>query len=101
MRDIYLVTMWTGGGFAKKWKSYEEPTVLPQGTGVEFVCLETKLKVRVIGNISVEQFESGKEDIEFARSHGMDGLEPTIFPKQRDKEGKEAPESGGGNVFEL
>ena len=104
MRDIYLVTMWTGGRPAKKWKTYEEPTVLAQGTGVEFVSLETKLKVRVVGNVSVEQFESGKEELEFARSHGLDASYPNIFPKPEDDGGEEEEPprgKGSGSIFEL
>lgn len=56
--------MWSGGRPAKKWKSFEIPKLLPQGTGVEFICCETKLRVQVIGTISVEEYESGKEDFE-------------------------------------
>ncbi len=68
MKNSFVITMWTGSGLAKKWKSYEAPTLLPQGTGVEFVNAETRLKVRVIGNISVEEYESGVEEIESMRS---------------------------------
>lgn len=64
MRTVYVVTMWSGGRPAKKWKSFEYPNLLPQGTGVEFICCETKLKVQVIGSVSVEEYESGKEDLE-------------------------------------
>ena len=68
MKNSFVITMWTGSGPAKKWKSYETPTLLPQGTGVEFINAETRLKVRVIGNISVEEYESGVEEIESMRS---------------------------------
>jgi len=64
MRSIYVVTMWSGGRQAKKWKSDKEPVLLPQGNGVSFVNSETKLPVQIIGSISVEEFESGKEEIE-------------------------------------
>ncbi len=64
MKTIYLITMWSGGRPAKKWKSEVKPKPLPQGTGVSFVSVGTKLPVSVIGSISVEEFESGKEEFE-------------------------------------
>ena len=64
MKSIYLITMWSGGRPAKKWKSEVKPEPLAQGTGVSFVSLGTKLPVSVIGSISVEEFESGKEELE-------------------------------------
>lgn len=64
MRSVYVITMWSGGRGAKKWKSFEAPRLLDQGTGVEFTNADTKLLVRIIGSISVEEFESGKEEIE-------------------------------------
>jgi hypothetical protein len=64
MKSVYVVTMWSGGRPAKKWKSGEEPKALPQGTGVEFINSETRLRVQVIGSISIEQYESGKEEFE-------------------------------------
>ena len=69
MRSIYVVTVWSGGRPAKKWKSAEVPELLPNGMGVSFVNLDTKLKVKAIGNISVEEYESGKEDIEIGFYH--------------------------------
>jgi hypothetical protein len=42
-----------------------------QGTGIEFVCCETKLKVQVIGSVSVEEYESGKEDLEMGLYHEL------------------------------
>lgn len=69
MRTIYAVTMWSGGMPAKKWQTYEKPELLPQGTGIKFVCRETKLTVELIGPISVEEFQSGKDDIEAIREH--------------------------------
>lgn len=62
MKTVYIVTMWSGGRPAKKWKTLAEPEVLPSGTGVCLVSLDTKLTVKVIGSISVEEFESGQED---------------------------------------
>lgn len=62
MKTVYVVTMWSGGRPAKKWKTYERPEVLPSGTGVSLRSIDTKLPVQVIGSISVEEFESGRED---------------------------------------
>jgi len=64
MRSVYVVTMWSGGRPAKKWKSLEAPQMLPQGTGVDFISAESRLRVQIIGSISIEEFESGKEEIE-------------------------------------
>jgi hypothetical protein len=64
MKSIYVITMWSGGRPAKKWKSDKEPVPLPQGNGISFVSSDTKLPVQIIGSISVEEFESGKEEIE-------------------------------------
>ncbi len=69
MRSVYVVTMWSGGKPARKWKSEREPAMLPQGTGVSFVSLDTKLPVQIIGSISIEEFESGKEEIEGSFFH--------------------------------
>lgn len=68
MKSIYIITMWSGGTASKKWKSLDEPKLLPQGTGVEFVDIETKLKVRMVGSISIEEFESGTEELQEAIS---------------------------------
>lgn len=68
MKSLYIVTMWSGGAASKKWKSLEEPRLLPEGTGVEFTDLETKLKVRLVGSLSIEEFESGTEDLHQAIS---------------------------------
>ncbi|MGC8738472.1 MAG: hypothetical protein ACP5UA_07475 [Candidatus Hydrogenedens sp.] len=76
MRTVYVVTMWSGGRPAKKWKSFEYPNLLPQGTGVEFVCCETKLKVQVIGSVSVEEYESGKEDLEMGLYRELNNDKP-------------------------
>jgi len=66
MKIVYIVTMWSGGRPSKKWKTEQEPEVLPSGTGVRFVSLDTKLPVQLIGSVSVEQYESGKEEMEAA-----------------------------------
>ncbi len=63
MKTVYIVTMWSGGRPAKKWKTEQKPEVLPSGTGVTLISLDTKLEVQVIGSISVEQFESGQEEM--------------------------------------
>jgi hypothetical protein len=69
MRSVYVITMWSGGRPAKKWQSLEKPALMEQGTGIRFVNRETKLTVEIIGSISVEEFESGKEDIEIGFYH--------------------------------
>ena len=70
MKTVYVVTMWSGGRPAKKWKTEGEPQVLPNGNGVTFTGAGTRLRVTVVGSISVEEFESGKEEIEL-------GISPT------------------------
>lgn len=77
MRTVYVVTMWSGGRPAKKWKSFEYPNLLPQGTGVEFICCETKLKVQVIGSVSIEEYESGKEDLEMGLYRELNNDKPS------------------------
>ena len=61
MRRFYIITMWSGGHPAKKWKSSEPPETLPTGTGVRFRSVDTRLMVEVIGSISIEEFEQGME----------------------------------------
>lgn len=77
MQKVYLVTMWSGGRPAKTWKTVEEPQLLPDGTGIRFVSRESKLSVSVIGSISIEEFESGKEELE---------LELSKFPRAEPSE---------------
>ena len=72
MRTIYAITMWSGGMPAKKWQTFEKPELLPQGTGIRFVCRETKLAVELIGSVSVEEYQSGKDDIEAIRERFED-----------------------------
>ena len=72
MRTIYAITMWSGGMPAKKWQTFEKPELLPQGTGIKFVCRETKLTVELIGSVSVEEYQSGKDDIESIRDRFED-----------------------------
>lgn len=74
MRKIYAVTMWSGGQAAKKWQTLEKPELLPSGTGIRFTCRNTKLTVELIGAISVEEYESGKDDIESIRDHFEDDI---------------------------
>ena len=64
MKSVYVITMWSGGKPAKKWKAEEEPQLIAQGAGVRFISLGTRLPVQIIGSISVEEFESGKEEFE-------------------------------------
>ncbi len=86
-KTVYVITMWSGGRPAKKWKSFEMPKLLPQGTGVEFICCETKLRVQVIGTISVEEYESGKEDFE------MGLYKELIENRQSERETSKSPEN--------
>ena len=81
MKTVYVITMWSGGRPAKKWKSYEIPALLSNGTGVEFVNVDTKLSVKIIGSISVEEFESGKEEIESRFFHDTMPEEPLAQPR--------------------
>lgn len=67
MRTIYAITMWSGGMPAKKWQSFQKPELLAHGTGIRFICRQTKLPVELIGSVSVEEYESGKDDIEEIR----------------------------------
>jgi hypothetical protein len=88
MKTVYLITMWSGGRPAKKWKSEVKPEPLSQGTGVSFVSTGTKLPVSVIGSISVEEFESGKEELEMglAAAFADDPPEsPGLPPKSKSK----------------
>lgn len=90
MRKIYAITMWSGGVAAKKWQTLEKPELLPSGTGIRFICRSTKLTVELVGSVSVEEYESGKEDIESVRERFED--EP--------REGTE-PGGGGGRIERL
>jgi hypothetical protein len=74
MKKIYAITMWSGGQAAKKWQTLEKPELLPSGTGIRFVCRNTKLTVELIGAISVEEYESGKDDIEAIRDRFEDDV---------------------------
>ena len=92
MKSIYIVTMWSGGSASKKWKSIDEPKLLAQGTGVEFLDIETKLKVRLVGSVSIEEFESGQEELEEAISQ----LDLTELRKPKKK-----PSYEGSNIERL
>ena len=70
MKSVYVVTMWSGGKPAKKWQSEGAPEKLPTGTGVSFVSMDTKLRVEVIGSISVEEYESGRAELARALREG-------------------------------
>lgn len=70
MKTVYVITMWSGGRPAKKWKSESRPETTEQGTGVSFVSTGTRLRVTVIGSISVEEYESGKEELEMGYGGG-------------------------------
>ena len=75
MKSVHVITMWSGGKAAKKWQSEGAPEKLPTGTGVSFVSLETRLRVEVIGSISVEEYESGRAELEMAL-RGEDAAAP-------------------------
>lgn len=74
MKTVYVVTMWSGGRPAKKWKAEAAPEVLSNGTGVSFISMATRLRVTVVGSISIEEYESGKEETEM-------GLGPAADPE--------------------
>ena len=76
MKTVYVVTMWSGGQPAKKWHTEEKPETLANGMGVEFVNAATQLSVRLIGSISVEEYESGLEELELGL--GIEGSGPRI-----------------------
>ncbi len=90
MRKIYAITMWSGGQPAKKWQTFEKPELLANGTGIRFTCRNTRLSVELIGSVSVEEYESGKEDIEEIR----DVMEPEV--RERPATSRRA-ENGNGN----
>lgn len=88
MKTIYAITMWSGGQAAKKWQSFEKPELLPQGTGIRFVCRDSRLSVEVIGSVSVEEYESGKDEIEAIREHFEDApVHVRARATQNDTEG--------------
>jgi len=89
MQTVYVITMWTGGRAAKKWKSFEQPELLPNGTGVRFVNSETKLPAQVIGNISIEDFESGRAELELMTS------------KEGDVSSEEPGDAGGESADNI
>ena len=89
MRKIYAITMWSGGVAAKKWQTLEKPELLPSGTGIRFTCRSTKLTVELIGSVSVEEYESGKDDIEAIRERFEDE------PQEENGPG------GGGRIERL
>ena len=88
MKTVYVITMWSGGRPAKKWKSELLPDPLEQGTGVSFISIGTHLRVTVIGSISIEEYESGKEELEM-------GLNPAGYADDDD------PSRKKGNVERL
>lgn len=89
MKTVYVITMWSGGRPAKKWKSESLPEPLAQGTGITFISMGTRLRVTVIGSISVEEYESGKEELEM-------GMNP-VGPMDVEEEFASRP----GNVKKL
>ena len=83
LQKVYVVTMWSGGKPSRKWKSLEQPELLPQGTGLQFTSLDTRLKVQVIGSLSVEEFEQGDPATWFA-----DAPPPGAEEKPKDSSAK-------------
>ncbi|MBI2424684.1 MAG: hypothetical protein HYV27_17775 [Candidatus Hydrogenedentes bacterium] len=83
LKTYYVITMWSGGKAAKKWVADLEPELLPHGNGIAFINIQTKLQVRMIGSISIETYESGREAMEAIGNAGDDTpLEkPTAKPK--------------------
>ena len=61
LETIYVITIWSGGKAGRKWKSLMRPELLPQGTGVRFTSLESRLMVEIIGSISIEEYEQGSD----------------------------------------
>lgn len=89
MKKIYAITMWSGGVPAKKWQTFEKPELLPSGTGIRFTCRQTRLAVELIGPVSVEEYESGKEEIEEIREILADDLverPPSLPPEDNGKD---------------
>lgn len=66
LEKVYVVTMWSGGRASRKWKTLEEPELLATGTGLSFTSMDTKLAVRVIGSLSVEEYEQGAKETQFS-----------------------------------
>jgi len=104
LEKVYVVTMWSGGKPSRKWKTLQEPELLPQGTGMEFVSMDTKLTVKVIGSLSVEEYEQGSPELFFVDSKPPEAGVPA------EKEGRETsgdaerddpPPSSGPNFTVL
>ena len=76
MKTVYVVTMWSGGRPAKKWKAETVPEVLANGMAVTFVSMATRLRVTVVGSISIEEYESGKEELEMGLGPGAGAETP-------------------------
>jgi hypothetical protein len=87
MKTIYAVTMWSGGMPAKKWQTFEKPELLPSGTGIRFVCRDTKLTVELIGSVSVEEYQSGKDEIEAIRERFPEESAETPPARSRRNDG--------------
>lgn len=85
MKSVYVITMWSGGRPAKKWTSDAQPELLEQGHGVSFISRESKLPVKIIGPISVEEYESGKEEIEQGMLGGRIDFGEDMPPRRRPR----------------
>lgn len=71
MESVFIVTLWSGGKATKKWKTTERPELLPHGTGVKFMSLDTRLLVEVIGSVSVEEYEQGSVELSDSERKAM------------------------------
>lgn len=96
LKSYYLVTMWSGGKPAKKWLTDGAPEVLPSGTGISFIDIQTKLQVQLIGSLSIEEYESGKSEIEIKSFYHTsdaedEGLSPPATGGEADRKRKSAP----------
>jgi hypothetical protein len=99
MESIYVVTLWSGGRAAKKWHTKGKPSLMASGNGVEFQCLDTKLPVQVLGHISVEEYESGKEELEAIL--GADAPRRADAPPPRESPPTPAADAPRGNIEPL
>ncbi len=92
LRSVYVVTMWSGGHPSKTWKTLEVPELLPQGTGVAFINLDTKLRVQVIGDITIEEYEQGSALLEKAyKAREWDIPEGAAVPYEETQRGAQSP----------
>ena len=80
LKTYYVITMWSGGKAAKKWVSDAEPELLPEGNGISFINVQSKLRVKMIGSISIETYESGRQAMEAISGASNDEGPPSKAP---------------------